>query len=68
MSKVLIVDDSDGAIVYSGCWIAGTTVAEGTNEYNDTVHQSNTAGDQISYTFYGQCDSPTRPTGSVLEY
>ena len=68
MSKVLIVDDSDSTIVYSGSWVAGTTVAQGTNEYSGTVHESNTAGDQISYTFYGQGCSPPHPSGSVLEY
>jgi hypothetical protein len=53
MSKLLIIDDSDPAIVYMGNWATLTGVGATTGEYNSTVHQSGVAGDQLSYTFEG---------------
>jgi hypothetical protein len=53
MSTVLIVDDTDPAITYSGSWIILPGAGIQTGEYNATVHQSGATGDQLSYTFTG---------------
>ena len=54
MSEVLIIDDSDSRVVYSGDWQVGTVVSPISNEYNSTFHQSAGAGDKLSLTFYGR--------------
>ncbi|KIM22519.1 hypothetical protein M408DRAFT_28647 [Serendipita vermifera MAFF 305830] len=50
---------------YSDGWTVGGSVANYTNEYNSTVHKSNAAGNELSYTFlgtqitvYGTLDAP----------
>lgn len=53
MSRVLIVDNTDPEINYSGNWKTGGSVGPYTNEYNSTVHFSEIAGDELFYTFYG---------------
>lgn len=59
MSNILIVDDSDPAIQYTGLgWTTATSVDTNTNEYNLTVHCSEAAGDELSYTFVGKSLSP----------
>ena len=55
MSKVLIVDDTDPAVSYTGSWTTQTFVAANTNEYNSTIHRSTGAGDSLLYNFYGSC-------------
>jgi hypothetical protein len=60
MSNIVIVDNSDSAIVYVGNWTTGTTIGtisdDGTNsnEHNSTVHISETVGDKLTYDFKGQ--------------
>jgi hypothetical protein len=58
MSKVLIVDDTDPRIVYSGSWSTGTTVANNTYEYKNSFHKSSTPA-ELSYSFNGTCFLPT---------
>jgi len=60
MSLTLIVDDTDSAIAYEGNWTIGSVVgaldpSSGTNsnEYNSTVHTSETPGDKLVYPFEG---------------
>lgn len=53
MSKVIIVDDTDPAISYSGNWATLSSVGVNTNEYNSSVHYSSASGDELSYDFYG---------------
>jgi len=60
MSQTLIIDDTDSAITYVGNWTTGTTIgtldiSSGTdsNEYNSTVHISETPGDKLVYSFEG---------------
>jgi hypothetical protein len=53
MSKVLIIDDSDPAITYTGNWETLSIVGVLTGEYNTSTHQSSAAGDQLLYTFEG---------------
>lgn len=60
MSTVVILDDTDPAIIYHGNWTTltavGTMESRGmySNEYNSTVHASKTAGDQLTITFEDQ--------------
>ena len=58
MSKIVIVDDSDAAIVYQGNWTTassvGSVVTTSTNEYNSTVHGSRTLGDKLTFAFDGE--------------
>jgi len=58
MSKIVIIDDSDAAIVYQGNWTTtssvGSVATTNTNEYNSTVHGSSTLGDKLTFTFDGE--------------
>lgn len=65
MSKVVIIDDSDPNIAYSGNWKALATINEISREYQNTVHRGDTNGQFLSYSFtgtgisvYGSSDSP----------
>ena len=54
MSNVLIVDDQDHSIRYSGNWSSeGPIIDALTNEYLSTLHKSNTVGDSLQYSFVG---------------
>ena len=53
MSNLLIVDDQDRSIQYSGSWSSEENVGDFTNEYLNTVHKSNTVGDSLQYSFVG---------------
>lgn len=65
MSKVLIVDDADPSISFSGDWQPLGTVSSTTYEYNGTVSVGWANGQSLSYTFdgtdiavYGSVDMP----------
>ena len=53
MSNILIVDDQDRSIQYSGGWSSEGNVGDLTNEHFNTVHKSNTVGDSLQYSFAG---------------
>lgn len=53
MSKILIVDDADPAVTYTGSWTTQAFVWSNSNEFASTVHKSGASGDQLSYTFTG---------------
>lgn len=52
-SNEMIVDDSNENITYMGDWTA--IINDGDNSYNETRHNSRSAGDYLEYTFYGTC-------------
>jgi hypothetical protein len=54
MTTTIIVDDTDPGIHYTGDWSLTGSVAAGSNEYNDTVHQGNSNDLQLSYEFNGE--------------
>lgn len=54
MSKVIIIDHADPAIVYDGSWTKGSAVITTRDEYNSTIHISNTPGDTLTYKFEGR--------------
>lgn len=53
MSKILIVDDVDPAISYTGDWHPSGTVRSTSREYHDTISVGVANGQSLSYEFYG---------------
>jgi hypothetical protein len=65
MSKVLIIDDTDPSINWSGNWQTTGTITGTSHEYNSTLHRGDTIDQSFTYTFngtgisvYGSLDTP----------
>lgn len=65
-SKLLIIDDADPSISYSGDWKAIGPITDRSPEYSGTLRRGDTNGQSISFSFtgtsvsvYGSLDSPS---------